>query len=50
MYEQIAGNKRKSFLLVFLFMALIFVLAWLFNQMVGMGRPGSWRRSSSPWR
>jgi len=40
MYEQIAGNKRKSFLLVFLFMALIFVLAWLFNQMVGMGTPG----------
>jgi heat shock protein HtpX len=40
MYEQIAGNKRKSFLLVFLFMALIFLLAWLFEQMAGMGTGG----------
>jgi len=39
-YEQVASNKRKSFLLVFFFLALIFVLAWLFEQMVGMGTPG----------
>ena len=40
MYEQIASNKRRSFLLVFFFLALIFLLAWLFEQMVGMGTPG----------
>jgi heat shock protein HtpX len=40
LYEQIAGNKRKSFFLVFLFMALIFLLAWLFEQMAGMGTGG----------
>jgi len=39
-YEQVASNKRKSFLLVFFFLALIFLLAWLFEQMVGMGTPG----------
>jgi len=39
-YEQIASNKRRSFLLVFFFLALIFLLAWLFEQMVGMGTPG----------
>ena len=40
MYEQIASNKRRSFLLVFFFLALIFLLAWLFEQMVGMGTAG----------
>ncbi len=40
MYEQIASNKRKSILLVFFFLALIFLLAWLFDQMVGMGTEG----------
>ena len=40
MYEQIAGNKRKSFLLVFFFLALIFLLVWLFDQMIGMGTAG----------
>jgi heat shock protein HtpX len=39
-YEQIASNKRRSFLLVFFFMALIFLLAWLFEQMAGMGTEG----------
>jgi heat shock protein HtpX len=39
-YEQIASNKRRSFLLVLFFLALIFVLAWLFDQMVGMGKVG----------
>lgn len=40
MYEQIASNKRRSVLLVFFFLALIFLLAWLFEQMVGMGTEG----------
>ena len=40
MYEQIASNKRRSFFLVFFFLALIFLLAWLFEQMVGMGTEG----------
>jgi heat shock protein HtpX len=40
LYEQIASNKRRSFLLVFFFLALIFLLAWLFEQMVGMGTEG----------
>jgi heat shock protein HtpX len=39
-YEQIASNKRRSFLLVLFFLALIFLLAWLFEQMVGMGTEG----------
>jgi heat shock protein HtpX len=40
MYEQIASNKRRSFLLVFFFLCLIFLLAWLFDQLVGMGKVG----------
>jgi heat shock protein HtpX len=40
MYEQIASNKRKSFFLVFFFLALIFLLAWLFEQIMGMGTGG----------
>ena len=40
MYEQIASNKRRSFLLILFFLALIFLLAWLFEQVVGMGREG----------
>jgi heat shock protein HtpX len=40
MYEQIASNKRKSILLVLFFLGLIFLLAWLFDQMVGMGTEG----------
>jgi len=40
LYEQIASNKRRSFLLVFFFLALIFLLAWLFEQMAGMGTEG----------
>jgi heat shock protein HtpX len=40
MYEQIASNKRKSILLVLFFLALIFLLAWLFDQMIGMGTEG----------
>jgi len=40
MYEQIASNKRRSFLLVFLFLCLIFLLVWVFDQLVGMGQAG----------
>jgi heat shock protein HtpX len=40
MYDQIASNKRRSFLLVFFFLCLIFLLAWLFDQLVGMGKAG----------
>jgi len=40
MYEQITSNKRRSFLLVFIFLALIFLLVWLFEQMAGMGTEG----------
>jgi heat shock protein HtpX len=37
MYEQIASNKRKSFFLVLFFVALIFVLVWLFGQLTNLG-------------
>jgi len=40
MYEQISSNKRKSFFLVVFFLALIFLLAWLFEQMAGLGTEG----------
>ena len=40
MYEQIASNKRRSFFLVLFFLALIFLLVWLFDQMIGMGTAG----------
>jgi len=40
MYEQIASNKRKSVLLILFFMAFIFFLAWIFEQLVGMGKGG----------
>jgi heat shock protein HtpX len=40
MYEQIAANKRKSFLLVAFFLAFVFLLAWVFEQLTGMGEGG----------
>ncbi len=40
MYDQIASNKRRSFLLVLFFLGLIFLLAWVFDQLVGMGKAG----------
>lgn len=40
MYEQIASNKRRSFFLVLFFLALIFLLVWLFEQMMGWGTEG----------
>jgi heat shock protein HtpX len=39
-YKQIASNKRKSFLLVFFFLGLIFLLVWVFEGMTGMGTEG----------
>jgi heat shock protein HtpX len=40
MYEQIASNKRRSFLLILFFLALIFALVWLFEQIMGWGTEG----------
>lgn len=40
MYDQIASNKRRSALLVLFFLVLILLLAWVFNQLVGMGEAG----------
>jgi len=40
MYEQIAANKRKSFLLVAFFLAFVFLLGWVFEQLTGMGEGG----------
>ena len=40
MYEQIASNKRKSFLLVFFFILFVFLLDWVFEQLAGMGTGG----------
>lgn len=37
MYEQIASNKRKSFLLVLFFLALMFLLTWVFGQVTELG-------------
>jgi len=37
MYEQISGNKRKSFFLILFFLCLIFLLAWVFGQLTDMG-------------
>ena len=37
MYEQIASNKRKSFFLVLFFVAMIFILVWLFGQLTDLG-------------
>ncbi len=40
MYEQIAANKRKSAILVFFFILVIFGLAWTFDQLTRWGTPG----------
>ena len=39
MYAEIAANKRKSFVLVTLFLVLIFALAAVLSELAGMGRP-----------
>jgi len=40
MYEQIASNKRRSFFLIAFFVAVIFLLAWVFERLTGMGEGG----------
>jgi heat shock protein HtpX len=40
MYEQIAANKRKSAILVFFFILVIFGLAWAFDLLTNLGTPG----------
>jgi len=40
MYEQIASNKRRSILIIAFFVVLIFLLAWVFEQLTGMGEGG----------
>jgi heat shock protein HtpX len=40
MYEQIARNKRRSFLLVVFFMIFIFCLAWVLEALTGLGKGG----------
>lgn len=40
MYEQISRNKWRSFFLIFFFLGLIFLLAWLFEQLAGLGTEG----------
>lgn len=40
MYEQISGNKWKSFFLILFFLCFIFLLAWLFEELAGFGPQG----------
>lgn len=40
MYEQITSNKVKSFLLVLFFIAFVFFLVWVFEELTGWGRGG----------
>jgi heat shock protein HtpX len=39
-YEEIAANKRRSFILVFLFMLFLLFLGWIFGQAYGAGQVG----------
>lgn len=38
MYNQIASNKRKSFILILLFVLLVIFLGWLVGEVTGYGR------------
>lgn len=40
MYEQIAGNIRRSWLLIFTFIILVLALAWVIGEASGMGNFG----------
>lgn len=40
MYEQISSNKIKSALLVLFFIAFIFLLVWVFEEITGWGKGG----------
>lgn len=40
MYEQISRNKWKSFFLILFFLGLIFLLTWIFGELMGFGSHG----------
>jgi len=40
MYEQISRNKWKSFFLILFFLGLIFLLTWIFGELMGFGPHG----------
>ena len=40
MFEQVTANKRRSALLIAAFVALVLVVAWAFELVVGYGLPG----------
>lgn len=40
LYDQISSNKRKSFLLVFLFGLVVLLLGWFFSRLTGYGDSG----------
>jgi len=40
MYEQISRNKWKSFSLILFFLGLIFLLTWIFGELMGFGPHG----------
>jgi len=39
-YHEIAGNKRRSYLLIAVFIAVVTALGWVFGQMTGSGNGG----------
>jgi heat shock protein HtpX len=39
-YEEIAANKRRSFVLIFLFVVLLLFLGWIFGMVYGAGETG----------
>ena len=39
-YEEIAANRRRSFVLIFLFVVFLLVLGWIFGEVYGAGGEG----------
>lgn len=39
-YEEIAANRRRSFVLIFLFVVFLLVLGWIFGEAYGAGQAG----------
>ncbi len=39
-YSEIAGNKRRSYLLIAVFVAVVTLMGWIFGQMTGSGNGG----------
>jgi len=39
LYSQIAANKRRTFLIMGVFIAFVAAIAWLFDQLYGYGQP-----------